>query len=96
VAAPPPAGEPGRLARFGVGGIFLLPAVAILGVWILYPTVYTLIRSFFSGTLGEPNILVSYLVDAVSDYDSELLDELESKVRRVKETALRKPPAEER
>jgi len=50
VAAPPPADEPGRLARYGVGGIFLLPAVAILGVWILYPTVYTLIRSFFSAS----------------------------------------------
>jgi alpha-glucoside transport system permease protein len=48
VAAPPPAGEPRRLARYGVGGIFLLPAVAILGIWILYPTVYTVIRSFFS------------------------------------------------
>ena len=55
-----------------------------------------LIRSFFSGTLGEPNMLVSYLVDAVSDYDSELLDELESKVRRVKERTLRKPPVGER
>ena len=50
MAAPPPADEPGRLARYGVGGIFLLPAVAILGVWILYPTVYTLIRSFFSAS----------------------------------------------
>jgi alpha-glucoside transport system permease protein len=50
VAAPPPADEPGRLARYGVGGIFLLPAVVILGVWILYPTVYTLIRSFFSAS----------------------------------------------
>jgi alpha-glucoside transport system permease protein len=50
VAAPPPADEPGRLARYGVGGIFLLPAVVILGVWILYPTVYTVIRSFFSAS----------------------------------------------
>ena len=55
-----------------------------------------LIRSFFSGAFGEPDEGVSYLVDAVSDYDSELLDELESKVRRVKESALRKPPVEER
>ena len=55
-----------------------------------------LIRNLFSGAFGEPDAVVSYLVDAVSDYDSELLDELESKVRRVKETALRKRPVEER
>ena len=55
-----------------------------------------LIQSFFNGTLGEPNMLVSYLVDALSDYDSELLDELESKVRRVKERTLRKAQVEER
>ncbi len=43
-----------------------------------------LIRSFFSGAFGEPDLLVSYLVDAVSDHDRGLLDELESKVRRAK------------
>jgi alpha-glucoside transport system permease protein len=47
-AAPPPAHEPGRLARYGVGAIFLLPAFVLLGVWIAYPTVYTIVRSLFS------------------------------------------------
>lgn len=47
-AAPPPTHEPGRLSRYGVGGLFLLPAFILLGVWIAYPTVYTIIRSLFS------------------------------------------------
>jgi alpha-glucoside transport system permease protein len=34
--------------------LFLAPAVFLLGVWLLYPTVYTIVRSFFgpSGYLG--------------------------------------------
>jgi alpha-glucoside transport system permease protein len=52
-AAPPePTGE-GR-TRSLTGGFFLLPAVFLLGVWLLYPTVYTIVRSFFgqAGYLG--------------------------------------------
>jgi len=45
-AAPPGLSGPG-LGRYLAGGLFLLPALVILGVWILYPTVYTIIRSFF-------------------------------------------------
>jgi alpha-glucoside transport system permease protein len=53
-AAPPtPSGEgwKGRLT----GGLFLAPALILLGVWLLYPTVYTILRSFFgpSGYLGS-------------------------------------------
>jgi alpha-glucoside transport system permease protein len=36
-----------RLARSATGALFLLPALVILGVWIVYPTVYTVIRSFY-------------------------------------------------
>ena len=32
------------------GAIFLAPAVVMLGVWLVYPTVYTVIRSFFGQT----------------------------------------------
>jgi alpha-glucoside transport system permease protein len=46
-AAPPGLGGPGRLARYATGGVFLFPAFVLLGVWILYPTIYTIIRSFF-------------------------------------------------
>jgi len=45
-AAPPPDTGPG-LSRYGAGALFLLPAFIMLGVWIVYPTVYTVFRSFF-------------------------------------------------
>jgi alpha-glucoside transport system permease protein len=46
-AAPPPDSEPGRLGRYLTGAIFLAPAIFMLGVWMVYPAVYTIIRSFF-------------------------------------------------
>ena len=52
-AAPPePSGE-GR-SRYLAGAFFLLPAAFLLGVWLVYPTVYTIVRSFFgqAGYLG--------------------------------------------
>ena len=49
-AAPPPSGEPGRLGRYLVGAFFLAPALFMLGVWMVYPAVYTIIRSFFGQT----------------------------------------------
>ena len=47
MAAPPPTAEPGRLGRYLIGAIFLGPALFMLGVWMVYPAVYTIIRSFF-------------------------------------------------
>jgi alpha-glucoside transport system permease protein len=44
-ASPAPSG-PG-MRRYLTGTLFLLPAFVILGVWIVYPTVWTIIRSFF-------------------------------------------------
>jgi alpha-glucoside transport system permease protein len=46
----PPVAEPGRLRRYAVTGAFLAPAFFILGVWIVYPAVYTIVRSFFGAT----------------------------------------------
>jgi alpha-glucoside transport system permease protein len=46
-AAPPPAAEPGRLGRYLTTAVFLAPALVMLGVWMVYPAVYTIIRSFF-------------------------------------------------
>jgi alpha-glucoside transport system permease protein len=52
-AAPPPAPSPepagplGRLRPYLTAGAFLAPAIALLGVWIIYPTVWTIVRSFF-------------------------------------------------
>jgi alpha-glucoside transport system permease protein len=36
-----------RLTRSATGALFLLPALVVLGVWIVYPTVYTVLRSFY-------------------------------------------------
>ena len=54
-AAPPVPGDGQGASRYLTGGLFLLPAVILLGVWLLYPTVYTIIRSLFgpSGYLGS-------------------------------------------
>jgi len=50
VAAPPPSAEPGRLGRILTTAVFLAPALLMLGVWMVYPAVYTVIRSFFGQT----------------------------------------------
>ena len=56
---PPTAAPPGPAAgegpsRYRTGALFLLPALVLLGVWLVYPTVYTIVRSFFGpfGYLG--------------------------------------------
>jgi alpha-glucoside transport system permease protein len=43
----PEAGEPGRWRRHAVTAAFLLPAALMLGVWIVYPTIYTAWRSLY-------------------------------------------------
>jgi alpha-glucoside transport system permease protein len=55
VAAPPPSAEPGRLGRYLTAAVFLTPALVMLGVWLVYPAVYTIVRSFFgqTGFLGS-------------------------------------------
>jgi len=55
VAAPPPGGEPGRWSRYLTAAVFLTPAFVLLGVWMVYPAVYTIVRSFFgpTGFLGS-------------------------------------------
>ncbi len=54
-AAPLPGAEPGRLGRYLTGAIFLAPALLLLAVWMAYPVVYTIVRSFFGqhGFLGS-------------------------------------------
>jgi alpha-glucoside transport system permease protein len=55
VAAPPPSAEPGRLGRHLTGAVFLAPALFLLVVWMVYPALYTILRSFYgqSGYLGH-------------------------------------------
>ena len=54
VTAAPPSAGPRRYGRYVTGGLFLLPAAFVLTVWIIYPAVYTIVRSFFGqqGYLG--------------------------------------------
>ena len=56
-AAPPPsyeATETNRWRRYLAGALFLAPALFVLIVWMVYPVIYTIIRSFFgpAGYLG--------------------------------------------
>jgi alpha-glucoside transport system permease protein len=44
---PPEGGKRGLRSRYGIGALFLLPAAVLLGVWIVYPAIYTIVRSFF-------------------------------------------------
>ncbi len=44
----PPAPEKESLwQRYGVAAAFLAPALLLLGIWIVYPTIRTIIRSFY-------------------------------------------------
>jgi alpha-glucoside transport system permease protein len=42
--------DPDRRRRYLAAVAFLAPAAVFLGVWVVYPTVYTVIRSFFDAT----------------------------------------------
>ncbi len=46
-SVPPAAGEPGRWRKYALAAGFLAPAAFFLGVWIVYPTLSTIWRSFF-------------------------------------------------
>src|SRR5918994_1725653 len=50
---PPGDDEPGILQRYGVVALFLGPALILLAVWIVYPTIRTIIRSFFDRSGDE-------------------------------------------
>jgi alpha-glucoside transport system permease protein len=43
----PKAAEPGRWRKYAIAAGFLAPALFFLGVWVVYPTVRTIIRSLF-------------------------------------------------
>ena len=47
-AAPPRGGVAGKWAKYNVAALFLLPAAVFLAVWMIYPTIKTVYRSFFS------------------------------------------------
>ena len=47
VQAAPPSGGTGRWRQYAVALGFLAPALILLGVWIVYPAVKTIVRSFY-------------------------------------------------
>jgi alpha-glucoside transport system permease protein len=53
VATAPPAGEPGFVRRNAAAILFLAPAAFLLIVMVVYPTIYTFIRSFFGKDAHE-------------------------------------------
>src|SRR5918994_5942514 len=44
---PPTDDEPGFFQKYGMPIIFLAPTLVLLGVWVVYPTIRTIIRSFY-------------------------------------------------
>jgi alpha-glucoside transport system permease protein len=44
---PPAEDEPGLFQKYGVAFVFLGPTLVLLGVWVVYPTIRTIIRSFY-------------------------------------------------
>ncbi len=50
---PPGDGEPGWWQRYGPVAVFLAPALFLLGVWVVYPTISTVIRSFYDRSGDE-------------------------------------------
>lgn len=53
VEAPETGAEPGRWRKHALAAGFLAPAALFLGVWIVYPTVKTIWRSFFDRSGDE-------------------------------------------
>ena len=50
---PPESHEPGFFTKYGVTLVFLAPTLVLLGVWIVYPTIRTIIRSFYDRSGDE-------------------------------------------
>jgi alpha-glucoside transport system permease protein len=68
--APPAASEPGRDRGRLVTLMFLAPAALLLGVWVVYPTIYTVARSFFGQNgfgsfVGIDNYKALYQTDII-------------------------------
>jgi alpha-glucoside transport system permease protein len=67
--AAPPEGGPGVLRRNAAALGFLLPAAVILSVMIVYPTIYTIIRSFY-GKDAHEGFLPSGQFSGIDNYKS--------------------------
>ena len=63
---PPMDHEPGFFQKYGVAIIFLAPTLALLGVWVVYPTIRTIIRSFYDRD-GDEFIGIDNYVTVLTD-----------------------------
>ncbi|MDX6474514.1 MAG: alpha-glucoside transport system permease protein [Gaiellaceae bacterium] len=68
-AGPPTGGVGGVLRRNAVALCFLLPAAILLGVMVVYPTIYTIIRSIF-GKDAHEGFLPSGQFAGIDNYKS--------------------------
>jgi alpha-glucoside transport system permease protein len=64
-AEPPPvkgpgAAEAGAWRKYALAAGFLAPAAVFLGVWVIYPTVWTIVKSFFDANGDEWVGLANY------------------------------------
>jgi alpha-glucoside transport system permease protein len=50
---PPSDGGPSLWQRYGIVAVFLGPALVLLGVWVVYPTISTIHRSFYDRSGDE-------------------------------------------
>jgi alpha-glucoside transport system permease protein len=71
--APPGAGDggadPGRRRRYLIALAFLAPALVFLGIWVVYPTIYTFVRSFYDRSgdsfVGFDNYVTLFTTDVL-------------------------------
>ncbi len=71
--APPGAGDggtdPGRRRRYLIALAFLAPALVFLGIWVVYPTIYTVVRSFYDRSgdsfVGLDNYVTLFTTDVL-------------------------------
>jgi len=66
---PPATDEPGLIRRYGVTLVFLAPTLVLLTVWVVYPTLRTIHRSFYDRSgddfIGIDNYRTLFTDDAL-------------------------------
>ncbi|MFD4423184.1 ABC transporter permease subunit, partial [Agromyces sp. NPDC058484] len=67
-ARPPPTPRSATRRKFGIALLFLLPALVLLGALVVYPIIYTAIRSFFNASgdefIGWDNYVTMFTSDS--------------------------------
>ena len=93
--------EPGRWRRYAVTAGFLAPAAVMLGVWVVYPTIYTAWRSFYDREgddfVGFDNYQTIFTTDilVVGGQEQRALGARRPRVRDRRRADLRRPDGED-